>query len=135
MALCLSRVHLLSLCLISLIDGSIPNLCSITTLGILSISNIFHAKTSRFSQRKVTNVRSYLGSSFELILNFLSESLGSAGISLLSTSSTVPFFFLSTFRSVGSWVEAKATMTLFYAVVSMDTRGVLLVSGLDTDDF
>jgi hypothetical protein len=32
-------------------------------------------------------------------------------------------------------VEAKATMTLFYAVVSMDTRGVLLVSGLDTDDF
>jgi hypothetical protein len=36
-------------------------LCSITSLGIPGISNICHAKTSRFSQRKVMNVTSYLG--------------------------------------------------------------------------
>jgi hypothetical protein len=55
-------VYLLSFYLIGLNNGSIPNLCSITSLGIPSISDIFHVTTSRFSQRKVMRVSSYLGS-------------------------------------------------------------------------
>jgi hypothetical protein len=37
-------VYLLSFYLISLNDGSIPNLCSITSLGTSGISDIFHVK-------------------------------------------------------------------------------------------
>jgi hypothetical protein len=40
MVLSLSEVYLLSFCLIGLYDGSIPNLCSITSLRILSMSDI-----------------------------------------------------------------------------------------------
>jgi hypothetical protein len=42
-------VYLLSFYLIDLYDGSMPNLCSITSLGITSISDIYYAETSRFS--------------------------------------------------------------------------------------
>jgi hypothetical protein len=38
--------------LIGLNAESMPNLCSITYLGILSIYDICHMKTSRFSQKK-----------------------------------------------------------------------------------
>jgi hypothetical protein len=91
MTLCLSGVYLLSFFLIGLNNESILNLCSITSLGILGISDIFHVKTSRFSQRKVTSVSSYLGLSFELILSFLFASLRLARTSLLSSSIVVPF--------------------------------------------
>jgi hypothetical protein len=96
MDLRLSRVYLLSFYLICLNDGSIPNLCSTTSLGILDISIIFHAKTSRFSQRKLMSVSSYLGLSFGSILSFFSGSAGLARISLLSPSSVVPSSFYPT---------------------------------------
>jgi hypothetical protein len=92
----LSVVYLLSFYLIRLNDGSMPNLCSITSVGISGISDIFHAKTSRLSWRKVMRVNSYLGSRFELIRSFLSGLLGSTKISL-SSISTVPFSLLSAF--------------------------------------
>jgi hypothetical protein len=44
MVSCLYGVYLLSFCLISLNDRSIPNLCSITSLGTPGISDIFHVK-------------------------------------------------------------------------------------------
>jgi hypothetical protein len=55
-------VYLLSFYLISLYDGPMSNLCSITSLGIPGISDIYHVKTSRFSQRKEMTTSSYLGS-------------------------------------------------------------------------
>jgi hypothetical protein len=73
----LSGVYLLSFCLIGLYDGSMPNLCSITPLGILDISKICHVKTSKFSQRKMMSVSSYLNSRHVLIRSFLSGLLGS----------------------------------------------------------
>jgi hypothetical protein len=90
------RPQLLSFCLFSLNDGSIPNLCLITSLVILGISSIFHEKTSRSSQRKVMSTNSYLGSSFELIRSFLFGLLGSTRTSLSSVS-MVPFSLLSAF--------------------------------------
>jgi hypothetical protein len=50
-------------------------------------------------------VSSYLGSNFELILNFFSGSLGLAK-TLLTSSSVVPFFLVFAFLLVGGWVEA-----------------------------
>jgi hypothetical protein len=126
-------VYLLSFYLIDLNDGSIPNLCSITSLGIPDISDIFHAKTLRLSQRKVMSVSSYLGLSFELILNFLSESLGSTRTSLLSYSSTIPVFLLSTFLLVSGLVEAEPMWMPFCTVIPADAHGVMLVGVLDAN--
>jgi hypothetical protein len=81
----LSGVYLLSFCLTGLYDGSMPNLCSITSIGILGISDICHAKTLRLSQRKVTSVSSYLALRPMLIRTFLSGFLESTGTSLSST--------------------------------------------------
>jgi hypothetical protein len=78
--------------------GSIPNLCSITSLGIPGISDIFHVKISIFPQRKVMNVSSYLGLSFVLILSLLSRSLGSARISILFSSIVVCLL-------IGGWLR------------------------------
>jgi hypothetical protein len=133
MASHLTRVYLLSFYLIDLNDGSIPNLCSITSLGIPNISDIFHAKALRLSQRKVMSVSSYLGSSFELILNFLSESLGSTRTSLLSYSSTIPVFLLSTFLLVSGLVEAEPMWMPFCTVIPADAHGVMLVGVLDAN--
>jgi hypothetical protein len=70
MVSCLYVVYLLSFYFTGLYDGSMPNLCSIISLGTPGISDICHAKTSRLSQRKVMSVSSYLGSSVELIRSF-----------------------------------------------------------------
>jgi hypothetical protein len=78
------------------------------------------------------SLSSYLGLSFELILNFLLGSFGLASISL-SSSSIAPFFLLFAFWLVGSWVEAEATLMPFYVVVHTVVRGVLLVDGLAVD--
>jgi hypothetical protein len=80
MVLRISGVYLLSFCLISLYDESMPNLCSITSLGIPSISNICHAKTSRFFWSKVMSVSSYLASRHVLNQSFLSGLLGRLGL-------------------------------------------------------
>jgi hypothetical protein len=90
MVLRLAGVYLLSFYLIGLYAESMPNLCSITSIGISNISNIYHVKISRFSVRKVTSVSSYLTSRFGLTWSFLSGSLGLAGTSLSMAS-----FFLS----------------------------------------
>jgi hypothetical protein len=78
----LSGVYLLSIYLISLYAGSMPNMCSITSIGILGISDIYHAKTLRLSQRKVTSADSYLVSRFTLTWTLLSRSLVSDRTSL-----------------------------------------------------
>jgi hypothetical protein len=96
MTSCLSAVYLLSFCLISLNDGSILNLCSITSLEIPGISDIFYVKHLDFFRKKVTSMNSYLRSRFELIRSFLSGLLGSVRISL-SSSTVIPFCLLSTF--------------------------------------
>jgi hypothetical protein len=67
------------------------NLYSITSLGILTISNINHAKISRFSWRKVMSMSFYLGSRYVLTQNFFFGSLRSAGTFLFAAS----FFFRS----------------------------------------
>jgi hypothetical protein len=82
----LSGVYLLSFYLIGLYDGSMLNLCSITSPGIPSIYDIYPVKTSRFSQRKVMSVSYYLASRPVLIQSFLPGMLGSIGTSLSSTS-------------------------------------------------
>jgi hypothetical protein len=92
----LSAVYLLSFCLINLYDGLMSNLCSITSLGIPSISDIFHAKTSRLSQRKVMSVNSYLGSRLSLIRSFLSGLIRST-TTPLSSMPMVPFSLLFAF--------------------------------------
>jgi hypothetical protein len=73
-----------------------PNLCSIISLWIPNISDIFHAKTSILSQRKVMSVNSYLESRLSLIQSFLSGLLGSTATSLSSVV-MVPFRLLFTF--------------------------------------
>jgi hypothetical protein len=83
----LCDVYLLSFCLTGLYDESISNLCSITSLGILGISNICHIKISRFSQRKVISMSSYLESRHVLTRNFFSGSLTSARTLQLPSSS------------------------------------------------
>jgi hypothetical protein len=87
----LSGVYLLSFYLIGLNAGSMPNLCSITSLGISDISDICHEKTSRFSQRKLTSMSSYLASSSVLRRSFLLVSSGSTTTSLY----VAPFFLSS----------------------------------------
>jgi hypothetical protein len=84
MASHLSGVYLLSFCLIGLYDRSTPNFCSITSLEISGISDIFHAKTLKLSRRKVISVNSYLGSRLSLIRSFLSGFLGSTSTCLSS---------------------------------------------------
>jgi hypothetical protein len=130
MASHLSGVYLLSFCLIGLNDGSIPNLCLITSLGILGISDIFHAKTSRLSQRKVTSLSSYLGLGCEPILSFLSRSSGLARTSLLFSSSVIHFFLSFTFGSMGDWAEVEVVLTIFCPGVATSVHGVLLSKGL-----
>jgi hypothetical protein len=71
-------------------------LYSITSPGILGISDIFYAKISILSRRKVTSTNSYLGSRFEMIWSFMSGLLGSTRTSL-SSYGTVPFNLLSAF--------------------------------------
>jgi hypothetical protein len=56
----LSGVYFLSFCLTDLYNWSMSNLCSITSLRISDIYDIYHAKTSRFSLRKVMRMSSYL---------------------------------------------------------------------------
>jgi hypothetical protein len=68
----LSGVYLLSFSLTGLYDGSMPNLCSITFLGIPGIYDIWHAKTLRLSWRKMMSVSFYLGSRSVLIQSVLS---------------------------------------------------------------
>jgi hypothetical protein len=114
----LSGVYLLSFCLIGLNVGSMPNLCSITSLEIPGINDICHVKTSRFSRRKVTTTSSYLTSSSVLIQSFLSASLRSTEISL----SMPPFF-----SSVAGWFDVEATNVPFFAVGG---RGVLPTADL-----
>jgi hypothetical protein len=129
MVLHLSDVCLLSFCLIDLYDGSMPNLFSITSLGIPGISDIFHAKTSRLSQRKVMSANSYLGSRLSLIRSFLSGLLGSTATSLSSVS-MVPFNLLSAFVLAGDGAEADAILVPF------DARGIcgeLSIGVLDTN--
>jgi hypothetical protein len=126
MVLRLSGVYLLSFCLISLYDGSMPNLFSIIPLGISGISDICHVKASRFSQRKVMSVSSYLASRPILIQSFLSGLLGSTGTSLSSVS-----FFLSACYLVGCWLDVEAP----YAPFLVDGgRGEPMTCGLGTDD-
>jgi hypothetical protein len=74
-----------------LYDESMPNLCSINFLGIPDIYDICHAKTSRFSCRKVMSASSYLGSRLVLTQNFFSGSLRLVGTSLF----VVSLFFSS----------------------------------------
>jgi hypothetical protein len=107
----LPGVYLLSFCLTGLYDGSMPNLCSITSLGIPDISDICHVKASRFSQRKVMSASSYLGSRHVLTWNFFSGSLRSAGTSLSATS----FFFRSADWSAGCWIDAEVPYAPFLA--------------------
>jgi hypothetical protein len=78
---------------------------------------------------------SYLGSSCGPILSFFSGSTGLAIISLLFSSSVVPFFLLSTFGSVVDWAEDEAVLMIFYARVPMGVHGVLLIGGLVIDAF
>jgi hypothetical protein len=129
MVSCLSDVYLLSFCLIGLNDGSILNLSSITSLGILGISDIYHAKTSRLSRRKVMIVNSYLGSRLSLIWSFLSGLLGSTATPLSSVL-VVSFSLLSTFRSAGDGFDLYAICVPFDAGGS---RGELPMGGLDPD--
>jgi hypothetical protein len=58
--------------------------CKKWVLQILSISDIFHLKTSRVSQRKVMSMNSYLGSRLSLIQSFLSGLLASTTTSFSS---------------------------------------------------
>jgi hypothetical protein len=121
-------VYFLSFCLTGLYDGSMHNLCSITSPGMPGISNIYHGKTSRLSQRKLMSVNSYLGSRLSLIRSFLSGLLGS-NTTYLSSFSRVPFSLLSTFRSVGAGVEANAILVPFDAgVIHGELRLVALMS-------
>jgi hypothetical protein len=123
MVSCLSCVYLLSSCLIGLNAGSMPNLCSTTSLGIPGISDIYHVKASRFSQRKVMSMSSYLVSRSVLRRSFLSVSSRSTGTSL----SMAPFFLLPTNWSVVGWFEVEPTNALFF---SAGSQGVPLVGGL-----
>jgi hypothetical protein len=88
-----------------------PNLCSITSLGISGISDICHLKRSRFSWRKVMSASSYLASSSMLIRSFLSGLLGSTGTFLSSAS----FFFMFIDSSTGCWLDAEAPYAPFLA--------------------
>jgi hypothetical protein len=96
----LSGVYLLSFCLIGLYAGSKSNLCSITSLGIPDISDIWHAKTSIFFWRKVTSASSYLASKFALTWSFLSKSLGSGRTSLSMTSFFLSWRLISSLKGV-----------------------------------
>jgi hypothetical protein len=125
----LSGVYLLSFCLIGLNDRSILNLCSITSLGIPGISDIFHAKTIRMSRIKVKSTNSYLGLRLSLIWSFLSGLLGSTTTSLSSVP-RVPFSLLSAFQSTGNGIETDVILVPF-AVGG--TRGELPMGGLDPD--
>jgi hypothetical protein len=120
-------VYHLSLYLISLYDGSVSNLCSITSLWIPDISDICYAKTSRFSQRKVMSTSSYLANRPVLMRRFLSGSLGSADTSL----SAAPFFLSSTNRSTGGWFDLEATCVPF---LTEGGHGVPVVCGFSTGD-
>jgi hypothetical protein len=82
----LSGVYPLSFCLISLYDGSMSNLCSITSVGISGIYDVCHTKASRFSWRKVMSMSSYLASRHVLTQSFLFGLLGLTGTSLSSAS-------------------------------------------------
>jgi hypothetical protein len=59
------------------------------------------------------SMSSYLGSSSGQILSFLSGSAGLARISLLFSSSVVPFFLLSALGSAGGWAKAEAVLIVF----------------------
>jgi hypothetical protein len=107
----LSSAYLLSVCLISLCVRSMPNLSSITSLRISVISDICHVKTSRFFQRKVMSMSSYLTSRPVLIRSFLPGLLGSSGASL----SSVSFFFTSTGWSAGCWLDVEVSYVPFLA--------------------
>jgi hypothetical protein len=120
----LSGVYRLTFCLIDLNAGSMPNLCSISSLGIPNISDICHAKTSRFSQRKVMSVSSYLVLRFSSMHSFLSGSLGLARTSL-------SLFLSSTWRLAGGRFYPEVTCMPFFAEGG---RGVSLVGGLATGD-
>jgi hypothetical protein len=129
MVSCLSGVYHLSFCLIGLYDGSISNLCSITSLGIPGIFDIFQEKTSTLPQRKVTSMNSYLGWRLSLIQSFLSGLLGSTKTSL-SSIPMVSFSLLSAFQSVGDGVGSDAILVTFDAG---GAHKVLPIGGLDTD--
>jgi hypothetical protein len=122
----LSSVYLLSFCLTGLYDGSMPNLCSIISLGIMCIFDICHAKISRFFWRKVMSVSSYLESRHVLTWNFFFGSLRLAGTSLSATS-----FFKPADWSVGCWFDAEAPYAPFLAD---DGRGESIVNGLAAAD-
>jgi hypothetical protein len=124
----LSGVYLLSFCLIDLYDGLMPNLCSITSLGIPGISDICHAKTSRFSWRKVMRASSYLASRHVLTWSLLFRLLGLAGTGPSLSSAS---FFTSTGWSVGCWLDVEAP----YAPILADGgRGEPIIDGLGVGD-
>jgi hypothetical protein len=127
MVSCLYGMYRLSFYFIGLYDGSMPKLCSITSLEIPGISDICHRKTSWFSQRKVMSVSSYLASRPVLMQSFLSGLLGSVGTSLF----TSPFFLSSTNWSAGGWFDPKATCVLF---LTEGGHGVPVVCGFSTGD-
>jgi hypothetical protein len=99
------------------------------SLSIPGISDIFHAKTLRFTQRNVMSVNSYLGSRLPLIQSFLSGLLGSTTTSLSSVP-RVPISLLSTFWSVG---EGVVPDEIFVPSHARGTRGELLMGALDPD--
>ena len=60
--------------------------CSVTSLGMPSMSEGLHANTSTFEWRKSTSTTSYLGLRLELILNALPlEASGLRKMSLVSS--------------------------------------------------
>jgi hypothetical protein len=104
------------------------NLCSITSLGIIGISDICHVKTSKFSHRKVMSVNSYLASRSALIQSFLSGLLGSTGTSLSSGSF---FFFPSIDWSAGCLLDVEMPYVPFLADGG---QGEVIVGDLGTGD-
>jgi ABC-type uncharacterized transport system permease subunit len=81
------------------------------------------------------SLSSYLGSSCGPILSFVLGSMGLARISLLFSSSVVPFLLLSTFGSSGGWLVVEAVLMVFCVGVPTSVHSVLLVGGLAANAF
>jgi hypothetical protein len=75
MALCFSSSKRRRCCFTGRAPAQMSSECSVTSLGMPGMSEGLHTKISAFARRKSTSTASYLGSSSEPILTFLSVSL------------------------------------------------------------
>ena len=119
MAMCFSSLKRRRRCFIGLEPRWIFKVCSVTSLGMPSISKGFHVKMSLLSRRKSTSALSYLGENVVPMCTVLpSELLGSMRTSLEpSADSNDPVnFFASGTSSTTSSLRATSSPEATLAV-------------------